>query len=317
MRLVLRRKRATRSKPHPEPRVPNGSQLKHAMTPNALSKIRVEAGSISLTCRKGTARVSTQLTPRSNLADYTATLDTIVELAKLAAPEVPTIEFAFGDDEPTELEFDAATAMARLAGLRRAVWTSRSSPHASVVEQASREGAVPGPGWQLFGATKSGLARIEVADGDLTVEWKGAKQTCALAAHSRLLFPSLEALEKLLLGAKRNLALPNGARFEIVLPEAASELERTAIRESVVSAFRSFGQADKAAKRDELGWASFAVSGVACAVYVITSRFFGHDASPVALAFILIGGSITYGFVEAWLKDRAKIAKLRRLLQPR
>lgn len=287
------------------------------MTPNALSKIRVEAGSISLTCRKGTARISKQLTPRSILADYTATLDTIVELAKLAAPEVPTIEFAFGDDEPTELEFDAATAMARLSGLRRAVWTSRNSPHASVVDYASREGALPGPGWQLFGATKwSGVARIEVVGGDLTVEWKGAKQTCALTAHSRLLTPSLEAFEKLLLEAKRDLAIPNGARFEIVLPEAASELERTAIRESVVSAFRSFGQADKAAKRDEFSWASIAVSVVACAMYVTTSRFLGHDAPPVALAFILIGFSITYGYAEAWLKHRAKIAKLRRLLQP-
>ena len=287
------------------------------MVQNALTKIRVEAGCISLACRKGTARISAQLTPRSILADYTATLDTIVELTKLAAPEVPTIEFAFGDDEPTELEFDAATAMARLSGLRRAVWTSRRSPHASVVDFAIREGALPGPGWQLFGATKwSGVARIEVVGGDLTVEWKGGKQTCALAAHSRLLFPSLEALDKQILGAKRDLAIPNGARFEIVLPEAASELERKAIRESVVEAFRSLGQADKTAKRDDLGWASFAVSVVACAMYVIASRFLGHDASPVALAFILIGGSITYGFVEAWLKDRAKIAKLRRLLQP-
>lgn len=287
------------------------------MTPNALSKIRVEAGSISLTCRKGTARISTQATPRSILADYTATLDTIIELAKLAAPEVPTIEFAFGDGEPTDLEFDAAAAMARIAGLRRAVWTSRSSPHASVVEQASREDAVSGPGWQFFGATKwSGLARIEVADGDLTVSWKGGKETYPLAGHPRLLFPSLETLQKLLVGAKRNLAIPNGARFEIVLPQAASELERTAIRQTVVDAFHSFGQADKSAKRDVLGWASFAVSGVACCMYVITSRYFGHAVSNLALAFILIGGTIAYGMFEAWLKDRAKTAKLRRMLQP-
>lgn len=287
------------------------------MVQHTLTKIRVESGCISLACRKGTARITTQASPRSILADCTAARDSILELVYLAEPEVPMIEFAFGDDEPSELEFEVALVLVRFTRVRRVVWTSRLSPHASVIKATLREASLSGAGWKFLGATKwSCPARLKIADGDLTVEWKDAKRTYAMAKHPRLLFPSLAAVQQLLVIAKRDLSIPNGARFELVLPEATSELERTALREAAVDAFRSFGQANEGAKPDVLGWSAIETSVVACCLYVLVASALGHEASPSTVGFILIGGSITFGLVEAWWRNRAKTAKLKRLLQP-
>lgn len=286
------------------------------MVPNALTKIRVEAGCISLACRKGTVRIATQASPRSILADYTATRDTILELVYFAEPEVPMIELAFGEDEPTQLEFDAALVLARYAGVRRVVWTSRLSPHASVVTKL-RETSASNAGWLFLGSTKwSGLTRLAIADGEITVEFKDGKQTYALPKHPhRLLFPSLAAMKQLLVAAKRDLMVPDGSRVEIVLPEATSELEQTAFRDAVIDAFNC-GQAKEAAKPDGVGLAAIATSVAACIIYAFVARSLGHEVSAMVLASIPIGGWITFYIAEAWLKNRATTSKLKRLLQP-
>lgn len=283
-----------------------------------ISKIRVEAGCITLACRRGTARLPIPVTPRSILADHDLVLESVEDLARIAAPEVPTLEFAFGDDEPTELEFFMASAMTVRSALRRAVWTSRESPHASAVNEPAHEQAVPGPGWQFLGATKrSGVAWFDLTPGQLAVHWKAGTNTIALPSHPRLLISNLTDFRVAIAKAKQQLSIPNGARFEMTLPAAASLLERRAMREAIVDGLRTFGQPEEASTKPSEPWYRLPLLPAAGFVaYLVASLLFGFQPSLMAAVLSMVAFVVACGYFEAWQKDRMKTAKLKSLLQP-